>query len=114
MLTVGEILSAIPSVCVAGENGCGSAVTGGYASDLLSNVMGQAGSGSVWVTMQGHKNIVAVASLAGLAAIVVAGGARPDADTIEKAESESIPLLVTDLSVFEFVGRLYTLGVRET
>lgn len=111
-MTVEDILSAIPSVCVAGKSGCSSPVSGGYASDLLSNVMGQAGSGSVWVTMQGHKNIVAVASLAGLAAIVIAGGAKPDADTVAKAESESIPLLITDLSVFEFVGRLYALGVR--
>ena len=38
-------------------------VTGGYASDLLSNVMGQAEPGMVWVTMQGHQNVAAVASL---------------------------------------------------
>ena len=50
-------------------------VTGGYASDLLSNVMGQAEPGMVWVTMQGHQNVAAVASLIGLAAVIVAGGA---------------------------------------
>ena len=41
-------------------------VTGGYASDLLSNVMGQAEPGMVWVTMQGHQNVAAVASLIAL------------------------------------------------
>ena len=48
-------------------------VIGGYASDLLSNVMGQAAPGMIWVTMQGHQNIAAVASLIGLSAVIVAG-----------------------------------------
>lgn len=51
-------------------------VTGGYVSDLLSNVMGQAEPGMVWVTMQGHQNVAAVASLIGLAAVIVAGARR--------------------------------------
>jgi predicted transcriptional regulator len=112
LMTVQDILSALPVECVAGRNAGNATVSSGYASDLLSNVMGQAGAGSVWVTMQGHKNIVAVASLAGLAAVVIAGGAKPDADTAEKAEAENIPLLVTDLPAFEFVGQLYALGVK--
>lgn len=111
-MTIDELITALPCVCVAGKAGGGSTVSGGYASDLLSNVMGQAREGNVWVTMQGHKNIVAVASLAGLAAIVLAGGVKPDQDTIEKATTEDIPLLLTDLSVFEFVGRLYMLGIK--
>lgn len=45
-------------------------VIGGYASDLLSNVMGQAAPGMIWVTMQGHQNIAAVASLIGLSAVI--------------------------------------------
>ncbi|KYZ76805.1 serine kinase [Anaerosporomusa subterranea] len=111
-MTVHDILSALPVKCVAGKEASGAIVLGGYASDLLSNVMGQAKAGSVWVTMQGHKNIVAVASLAGLSAIVIAGGSKPDADTLAKAESENIALLITDLPVFEFVGQLYALGVK--
>ncbi|MDF2499716.1 MAG: hypothetical protein K0Q77_430 [Anaerosporomusa subterranea] len=111
-MTVHDILSALPVKCVAGKEASGAIVLGGYASDLLSNVMGQAKAGSVWVTMQGHKNIVAVASLAGLSAIVIAGGSKPDSDTLAKAESENIALLITDLPVFEFVGQLYALGVK--
>lgn len=111
-MTINDLITALPCVCAAGKTGCGSEVTGGYASDLLSNVMGQASEGNVWVTMQGHKNIVAVASLAGLSAIVLAGGVKPDRDALEKATEENIPLLVTDIPVFEFVGRLYALGVK--
>ena len=51
---------------------------------LLSNVMGQAEPGMVWVTMQGHQNVAAVASLIGLAAVVVAGGAPVEEETLKK------------------------------
>jgi len=96
---------------VAGRGGLAGQVTGGYVSDLLSNVMGFAAPGSIWVTMQGHQNIVAVASLAGLTAVVVAGGAAPEPETVAKAEAEGIVLMTTDMPCFELVGQLYRLGV---
>ena len=87
-------------------------VTGGYASDLLSNVMAGAKPGQLWVTLQGHQNIVAVAVLLDLAAIVVAGGGEPDQETVQKAQVEGINLFTTPLPVFEIVGHLYQLGLR--
>ncbi|SJZ67406.1 DRTGG domain-containing protein [Selenihalanaerobacter shriftii] len=86
-------------------------VTGGYCSDLLSNVMGQAEPGNLWITLQTHQNIVAVASLIELSGIVVACGAEVDTETINKARQEDIPILTTDLSIYEVAGRLYNLGV---
>lgn len=111
-MTVNDILQALPAQCAAGAAGRDAAVTGGYASDLLSNVMGQASAGYVWITMQGHKNIVAVASLAGLAAVVITGGVKPDAETLAKADAENIPLLTTELPSFEVIGQLYSLGIK--
>ncbi len=87
-------------------------VTGGYASDLLSDVLAHAVEGSIWVTLHSHQNIVAVASHKDLAGIVLVQGRQPDVDTVAKAEEEKIPLLVTDLPAFELVGRLYKAGVR--
>ncbi|KXS36730.1 MULTISPECIES: DRTGG domain-containing protein [unclassified Candidatus Frackibacter] len=86
-------------------------VTGGYCSDLLSNVMGQAKSGELWITLQTHQNIVAVASLVELSGIIIACGAELDTETIAKAKKEDIPLFTTDLSIYEVAGRLYKLGV---
>jgi len=111
-MTVEEILRQIPLTVVTGNVSLSSDVSGGYASDLLSNVMGQAGAGNIWVTMQGHQNIVAVASLVSLAAVVVAGGIKPDDETIKKAEAEGIILLTTDLPAFEVIGQLYGIGVK--
>jgi hypothetical protein len=87
-------------------------VTGGYVSDLLSDVLAHADDGVLWVTLHIHQNIVAVASHKGLSGIVLVQGRQPEKDTIAKAEAENIPILVSDLSAFELVGRLYKAGIR--
>jgi len=89
----------------------GREVTGGYASDLLSCVMARAQSGNIWVTLQGHPNIVAVASLLNLAGIVLTEGVEPDAGTLTKAEEEGVAILTTPLTSYSVVGKLFDLGV---
>ncbi len=86
-------------------------VTGGYVGDLLSDVIAHSASGNIWVTIQTHPNIVAVASMKDLAAIILAGGREPDPETLKKASEEGIPLLRSSLPAFELVGRLYQAGV---
>jgi predicted transcriptional regulator len=111
-VTVQELTNALPLQVISGQSSLSQEISGGFASDLLSNVMGQAHAGNVWVTMQGHQNIVAVASLTGLSAIIIAGGVEPDKDAIRKAVTEGIVILTTTLSAFEVIGRLYQLGIR--
>jgi hypothetical protein len=96
----------------AGAGRLDTQVTGGYASDLLSDVLANADEGVVWVTLHIHHNIVAVAAHKGLAGIVLVQGRQPEPDTIAKAEEENIPILVSDLPAFELVGRLYKAGIR--
>jgi len=86
-------------------------VTGGYASDLLSDVLANSREGDLWITLQVHQNIVAVASMKDLAGIILVNGREPEQETIEKAETEDIAIMVSELSAFELVGRLYGLGV---
>ncbi len=87
-------------------------ITGGYVSDLLSDVLAHADEGVLWVTLHIHQNIVAVASHKGLSGIVLVQGRQPEQDTMAKAEEENIPIFVSDLSAFELVGRLYKAGIR--
>ena len=87
-------------------------VTGGYASDLLSDVIANSNEGDVWITLQVHVNIVAVASMKEHAGIVLVGGREPMEDTIEKAESEGIPIMVSELRTFELAGRLHAMDLR--
>src|SRR5512142_2115641 len=98
----------------AGASSLDREVTGGYASDLLSDVLAHAEDGVVWVTLHIHQNIVAVASHKDLAGIILVQGRQTEKDTIAKAEEEGIPILVTNLSAFEMVGRLYKAGIRGT
>lgn len=108
-MKVFEIVEKFGLEVFSGQNGLGNEVSGGYISDLLSDVMGNATENEVWVTLQTHPNIVAVASLKELAAIVLVKGLKPDGETMERSNSENIPLLGSSLQAFELSGRLYQL-----
>ncbi|MFZ6029287.1 MAG: DRTGG domain-containing protein [Chloroflexota bacterium] len=85
----------------------------GYASDLLSCVMAGAQSDGLWVTLQAHMNIVAVAALLESSAIIVTEGAQPEPEVIEKANEQEVTLLSTDMPTFEVVGKLWEMGLRQ-
>jgi len=87
-------------------------VTGGYASDLLSDVIGRARKDDLWLTMQVHPNIVAVAVLKDLAGIVLVNGREPAPETVEQAAKEGVAVLGSRLGTFELAGRLHGLGVK--
>ena len=74
--------------------------------------MGNSREGDVWVTLQKHVNVVAVAQLNGLAAIMLVNGRRPEPDTLTKAEEMGIPIISTPMQAFDVIGTLYALGIR--
>ncbi len=84
----------------------------GYASDLLSCVMAGAAHKSLWVTLQCHSNIVAVGTLLELSGIIITENARPDQETINKANEEGLVLLSTDKPSFYVVGKLWEMGLH--
>ncbi|KPL15885.1 serine kinase [candidate division WOR_3 bacterium SM1_77] len=86
-------------------------VSGGYASDLLSDVLANSQEGNIWVTLQIHQNIVAIASIKDLAGIILVNKREPEQETVEKAEEENIVIMVSELPAFELIGRLYKLGI---
>jgi len=108
-MTVKEMAAALQLRVLAGEEGLEKQIAGGYTSDLLSDVLGYADAGMVWITLQTHKNIIAIASLKELSAVVLVKGFEPDADTVALAIQEQITLLGTTEQAFEFSGRLYRL-----
>ena len=87
-------------------------VSGGYVSDLLSDVLANAPKGGVLVTVQVHLNVIAVAVHAELVAVVFALDRVPDEAVQAKAVEEGIALYVSSASAFDLVGRLYELGLR--
>jgi hypothetical protein len=89
-------------------------VGGGYSGDLLSDVIAHGRKDDIWVTMQVHQNIVAVAVLKELAGIVLVNGREPAPETLEQAQKEGVPVLGTSLTAFELAGRLYGLGLKRS
>ena len=76
-------------------------VTGGYVGDLLSWVMGRAKAGNAWITIMTNRNIMAVATLAGVSAVIVTERAEIDESVIALAKEQDINLLRTELPSFE-------------
>jgi predicted transcriptional regulator len=112
-VTVADAVEALGlTVLAGGEEQLRHRITGAMVSDLLSFVMAGAKQGDCWITVQTHPNIVAVAALGQLPAIMVASGFDPEEDTVARAEDEGIPLLTSSLSSYELAGRLYALGIR--
>ena len=111
-MTLKQIAESLKLTVKAGQGELERAVTGGYAGDLLSDVLAHARSGDVWVTLQTHNNIVAVASARELTGIIIVNNRTPEEATLRKADEERIPILVSPHSTYEVVCRLSELGVK--
>lgn len=108
-ITVSELVEALDLQVFSGADLLEQEVTGGYVSDLLSDVMGNAREGQVWITLQSHLNVVAIASLRELPAVILVKDIRPDEAVIAKAEEEGIPLLGSSYPAFETAGKVFEL-----
>lgn len=108
-MNIKNIIQALGLDVRCGKDSLDKEVTGGYTGDLLSDVMGNSREGYIWITRQVHQNIVAVASLKEHAGIILINSSQPTAETLEKAEAEKIPIMVSDLPAFEISGKIYNL-----
>ena len=107
-MTVKDIIEKLDLKCL-NEVNLDAEVEGAYASDLLSDVMGNARSGQVWITMQTHKNVTAIASLKDMPAVIIVRDGVPDPDMLQHAKDEDICLLVSKDPTFQLCGKLYEL-----
>jgi hypothetical protein len=110
-VNLNEIAQKLGLEVRAGDRALATEVRGGYASDLLSDVIAHGQEGDLWVTLQAHENTVPVAILKKLAGIVLVNGREPEAETLQKARADDVAVLVSALPAFELIGRLYALGV---
>jgi len=106
-MKLSELVKTLNWQVLAGADSLDREVSGAYVSDLLSDVIGFASQGQIWLTLQTHKNSIAVASLKDLAALLIVKNLKPAEDTIAKAEEEGIPLISCTEETFEAAGRLF-------
>lgn len=112
-MTTEQLIKELELIVYSDGDLANGEVTGGYVSDLLSDVMGHAKEGEVWITLQSHANVVAIASLKELAAILLVKGIEPDKAVLEKADEEGILILGTSEDTFTITGKLFQLLSKE-
>jgi hypothetical protein len=93
-MKVSDLKDQLGYECLVFE-GNENTLTGGYTSDLLSDVMGNAPEDSVLITIQAHKNTVAVASLAGINALLICNNRPAPQDMLEAAADEGVAVYRT-------------------
>lgn len=81
-------------------------VTGGYAGDLLSWVLGRAGRDAAWLTIMSNQNVAAVALMAEVSCVVLTEGVNPDGELLLRAQEKGVNLLGTGLDTFSAASRL--------
>ena len=87
-------------------------LSGCYISDLLSDVLANAQPGVLWVTIHIHRNVLSVASMTDIAAVLFTCGRKPEAAIIAEAVEKDILLLSTPLNTYVTAGKLWKAGLR--
>jgi DRTGG domain. len=100
-MTVQELVDkGVFEVINIGDN-LDKVISGPFCCDLLSIAMGKAPADSVWVTVMGNINTLAVAALTDIACIILAEGAVLDIPALNKAKVQNITVLKTDKPIFD-------------
>jgi len=111
-MKISDIVRTLGLEVVSGDEPPEGEVTGGYAGDLLSDVLANSEKGYVWITLQIHQNIIAVASSKELSGIIIVNGRKPEEETLMRATEEQIPVMISNLLTYEVAGRLYEMGIK--
>lgn len=108
-MKLNKIIEKLKLQVLTAQDKLDTEVSYGYTSDLLSDVIANSKEGNLWITLQTHQNIIAVAKLKDLAGIIIVNNRKPEEETLKKAEEENVPLITTEKTAFNISGKLYQL-----
>ncbi|UCG77359.1 MAG: serine kinase [Nitrospirota bacterium] len=108
-MKISEVISKLQLTAYTRMPGGEELINNVYVSDLLSDVMANAHEKGIWITLQTHINVVAVAAMKNIPAVIIVNGRKPDDDTLKKATDEGVAILGTDMHAFEAAGILYNM-----
>lgn len=111
-MTIREIIEATRATLATPEQGLSATVTQCCVCDLLSWVMAKGTAHAAWITVQTHMNVVAVASLLDMPAVILPDGIQPEEATVAKAAVEGIALICSPMNAFEICAVLSRHGVQ--
>jgi len=113
-MKVKELIKLLGLQVVSGANSLDRDIAGGYCGDLLSDVMGNAPIGCIWMTVQGHQNIMNVAQMREMAAVVLTNGIVPDDETRQRSEDFKIPLIIWQGTSYDLAVKLSAAGISNS
>ena len=113
-MTVKELIELTGSRNMTPEADLNTEVTCGYTCDLLSWVMAHGKAGMAWITVQTHMNVIAVASLMEMAAVIIPEDIEMEGPTLEKAREEGIAVLQSGKTAFELCALMAQAGLPGT
>lgn len=105
LITITGAQNMTPTTDLTAEVSCG------YTCDLLSWVMAHGEAGMAWITVQTHMNVIAVASLMEMAAVIVPEGIAMEDNSLVKAMEEGITVLQSNLTAYELCARMAQAGL---
>jgi len=106
-----DLIRTIDGTLVTNPTDLNREIKGGFAADLMSDVLASIQPEAVLMTGLCNPQIVRTAQMADIAAIVLVRGKRPQAETIQLANEENVPLVSTPYGMFEVCSRLHDAGL---
>ncbi|MDR2017278.1 MAG: hypothetical protein LBQ00_00055 [Syntrophobacterales bacterium] len=106
-MVVGDLVTKFNFENLTGNINLDKEIESGYTSDLLSDVIANVRSNAVWVTVQRHINILGVAKLKDVCAVIIPRNLTVENAVIEKAKTEGVAILRDSRSAFDISGVLY-------
>ncbi len=112
MMTLGEIQEILEARVLVAAQEVNLQIEMACGCDLMSDVLSFTKEHSLLLTGLTNVQVVRTAEMANIKAVVFVRGKKPDRETIALAAAQQIPLLMTDLLMYEACGRLYKHGLK--
>jgi len=110
-MTLEEVKEILKAEVIIGSNNLQMEIKMGCGCDLMSDVLAFIKPDSILLTGLTNTQVIRTAEMADIKAICFVRGKKPDEETIRLAESKGLPLLMTQLPMFESCGQLYKNGL---
>jgi predicted transcriptional regulator len=107
-----EVKEILKAEVISGDDKLDIEVSGGAASDLMSDLLRKPKEGSLLLTGLTSIQAINTSVIGGMAAIVFVRGKKPDQAIVSLARKHKIPILSTPFNMFSSCGRLYARGLR--
>jgi predicted transcriptional regulator len=110
-LKLREVKDILNADVIVGEDKLDIEVETAFGADLMSDVLAFAKAGSMLLTGLTNTQVVRIANVLDIAAIILVRGKKLSTEAISLATDLHIPILTTKYILFETAGRLYAKGI---